>query len=523
MGNEEDNKTTASNPEEPSSEDKVPQNKPEAESKEEVPKKKEEEEAKVEEAKTNEDVNNDEKVMEEKGVEEENGEKDKEETEDPKDTESNDEPKSTEANEKEDAKEEDEAVKKEETEKNEKDEVVGTDEKQDSTEDVKEEADKKEILKTKEDEVNDKEKETPNEQDPETEEEAEEEEKVIETKAEDKENGESPKQEENDNEGDDNGNDDEKKTETPRKRGRKKKTLGLDTADFTPLSTGKRTRKTANRLSPELGGDASTPNGSSTSKKFEVSTGRGVALESIELVKAKIKATKKDNPVLKEAHALVFSIRGRPKVNLIKSHLLQFSGYLPPLKTGAKKRDEHEDEEIETKASIKAFKLTVAQLKNLITLFDVHTEASDKETLIDNLLDFLGAPDAKLTKGFMKKKNPKSPITTTKKRKASGEEKSSSKKKKLKKAEENVIEDEDDYEDYDDEGMDVEIHTPTTNDGKKMPSDSKLRKWVKAYVGCFNLDKATTKHAIETASDKFGVNMSSKKAKIKMLLADELS
>eukprot|EP00568_Trieres_chinensis_P005106 CAMPEP_0183298668 /NCGR_PEP_ID=MMETSP0160_2-20130417/5629_1 /TAXON_ID=2839 ORGANISM="Odontella Sinensis, Strain Grunow 1884" /NCGR_SAMPLE_ID=MMETSP0160_2 /ASSEMBLY_ACC=CAM_ASM_000250 /LENGTH=56 /DNA_ID=CAMNT_0025460765 /DNA_START=32 /DNA_END=202 /DNA_ORIENTATION=- len=56
-----------------------------------------------------------------------------------------------------------------------------------------------------------------------------------------------------------------------------------------------------------------------------------------------------------------------------------------------------------------------------------------------------------------------------------------------------------------------------------MPSDKALRKWVRAYVRCFNLDKATTKHAIETASDKFGVDLTEKKTRIKELLTEEMS
>ena len=167
--------------------------------------------------------------------------------------------------------------------------------------------------------------------------------------------------------------------------------------------------------------------------------------------------------------------------------------------------------------SVKAFKLTVIQLKNLLHLFDVNVEAYDKESLIDSLLDFLGAPDPKRTKGFNKKERAKSKSPGPKKRKSNAGKKTPTGKKKTKKEAEE-INDETEEDDSIDNEMDVdEPGSP------KMPTDAKLRKWVKAYVGCFNLDKATTKHAIETASDKFGINMNSKKAKIKMLLADELS
>ena len=55
-----------------------------------------------------------------------------------------------------------------------------------------------------------------------------------------------------------------------------------------------------------------------------------------------------------------------------------------------------------------------------------------------------------------------------------------------------------------------------------MPSDKKLQKLVKAYVTYFNLDKATIKHAMETASDKFGVDLTEKKIFVKELLREQL-
>jgi len=326
---------------------------------------------------------------------------------------------------------------------------------------------------------------------------------------------------------------------TPAKRGRKKKgeggpkavmTMGLHQTDLTPLSSGKRTRKSATRLSPEL---IDTPN----KKDFVIPLGRGLKLEDIDDVKAKIRATKKDSPVLKDAHSLLFTIRGRPKQNQVKSHLLQFSGYLVPIASdGTKQELEVNDEESETKMSVKAFKLTVNQLRNLATLFNIKTDATDKEGLVDNLLDFLGAPDPLLTKGSKKKggksptKIPKSPATTVskKRKKKNGEENTPSKKRsssgsKQKRQEKEEVEESDEYESNSDDEMEID-ETPSSNTKTpKMPSDSKLREWVKAYVGCFNLDKATTKHALETASDKFGVDMNNKKTKIKMLLADELS
>jgi hypothetical protein len=50
--------------------------------------------------------------------------------------------------------------------------------------------------------------------------------------------------------------------------------------------------------------------------------------------------------------------------------------------------------------------------------------------------------------------------------------------------------------------------------GKK-PNDIALRQWVKAYVVCFDMDSATTKHAIKTASDRFGFDLAKRKNKRK--------
>lgn len=135
--------------------------------------------------------------------------------------------------------------------------------------------------------------------------------------------------------------------------------------------------------------------------------------------------------------------------------------------------------------SIKAFKLTVAEIKNLCDTFDVDRSAEGgkslgKDDLIDRLLDFLGKPEKKSTKTQQKKSSKKKAATSS----------SSSKEEKVEKG--------------------------------KMPSDKALRKWVQAYVACFNLDKATTKHAMETASEKFGIDLSEKKSRIKELLAEEM-
>jgi hypothetical protein len=54
------------------------------------------------------------------------------------------------------------------------------------------------------------------------------------------------------------------------------------------------------------------------------------------------------------------------------------------------------------------------------------------------------------------------------------------------------------------------------------PDDDALRQWVRAYVVCFDMDSATTKHALKTASDKFGLDLAKEKDRIKELLAEEM-
>jgi hypothetical protein len=137
-----------------------------------------------------------------------------------------------------------------------------------------------------------------------------------------------------------------------------------------------------------------------------------------------------------------------------------------------------------------------------------------KEDLIDNLLDFLGAPDEDLTKASKKKSTKK---TSTKKTRGPAKKKTTRSKGK-KEEEEN--DDEEEEAEEEDEPPDYSV----VNEAKKgeMPSDVALQQWVRAYVACFDMDSATTTHAIATASEKFGVDMTSKKSRIKEILTVEM-
>jgi hypothetical protein len=144
--------------------------------------------------------------------------------------------------------------------------------------------------------------------------------------------------------------------------------------------------------------------------------------------------------------------------------------------------------------------MTTAQLKSLIDFFyiDRFTETpggADKETLVDYLLDFLGAPDPDLIvkpgeEGSKKKTAPKKKKTAGRKKAAKKEEDPFAMVRKHKKGEK--------------------------------PTEQALRQWVRAYVVCFDMDRATTKHAITTATERFGMDMTKKKSFIKHLLTEEM-
>jgi hypothetical protein len=156
--------------------------------------------------------------------------------------------------------------------------------------------------------------------------------------------------------------------------------------------------------------------------------------------------------------------------------------------------------------SKKVYALNKAQIVDLCNFFNLTMVTTkdepkmDKDTCIDRLLDFLGGPH----KDWLISEE------GTKKTKAVA---AAPKKKPTKKA-----------------AAAPPKNTTKTDYGKikdatgkgTMPTEEVLRAWVRAYVACFNLDKATTKHAIITCSEKFGVDMSKKKQHIKQLLAEEL-
>lgn len=169
---------------------------------------------------------------------------------------------------------------------------------------------------------------------------------------------------------------------------------------------------------------------------------------------------------------------------------------------------------VQTKMSTKAYKMTIPLIKKLCDLFHVDRfKLESKDDLIDALLDFLGAPSEDQLKGGKKSKKVAAAATASAK---SGGSKKSKKAAASTERDDVVEEEEEDNDDDEDDDDDAPLKKG------ELPSDEALRKWVRAYVRCFNLKKATIKHAVATASDKFGVDVSKKKSLLKELLTNEM-
>eukprot|EP00934_Nitzschia_sp_Nitz4_P002839 Nitzschia sp. Nitz4//scaffold141_size107518//83035//84098//NITZ4_004292-RA/size107518-snap-gene-0.198-mRNA-1//-1//CDS//3329536336//2829//frame0 len=220
--------------------------------------------------------------------------------------------------------------------------------------------------------------------------------------------------------------------------------------------------------------------------------GRGSALKDMPSVVASVKRFVDELP---NAHALLFGARvGKVSKKDMMKHILDFNGYLRKVPKGQEESEmEAEDEELETLYSKRAFKLKISQVRDLCDFFNVQRVAENgkplnKEDMIENLLDFLSQPNV----DFLNPEGPPKPKGTPKK--AATPRKSS----------------------------ESPFHLVKTHKKGKKPSDEALRQWVQAYIVCFDMDSATTKHAIRTASDKFGVDLSKSKQRIKELLTEEM-
>ncbi|CAJ1936611.1 unnamed protein product [Cylindrotheca closterium] len=258
------------------------------------------------------------------------------------------------------------------------------------------------------------------------------------------------------------------------------------------------------------------------SEGIKIIKGRGSKLSSFAVVKQSIEASKRTLEEISFAHQFVFGKKGgKLSKKEMKEHLLEFSGFLKPIPAGKKRTDKEvdkEEEALETKMSRRAYALNKSQIVELCHFFALTLETTkdepkmDKDTCIDRLLDFLGNPHQDWLVDSLKETSTaatKKTTTTTAAAAAASKPSTAATKKKVPAAPSNTT-----LSDY------QKIKKAIGK--KKVPSEEVLRSWVRAYVACFNLDKATTKHAIITCSEKFGVDMSKQKQLIKQILAEEL-
>jgi len=292
----------------------------------------------------------------------------------------------------------------------------------------------------------------------------------------------------------------EKETKTPKKKRSKR---GAVVATPGTSSASKRQRKSTTSFSPQnFKEDKDT-------KKIEIPSGRGVKLDSIEIIKATVSKKKTTDPILAELHKFILGGpggclgKGRTGKKLLKRHILEFSGYLPDVVEGDEEAEEME-REAEERMQTKAENLSLPLIKTFCDVLSINRgpekgKVATKGVLIDRLLDFLADPSAD---GVIVN-TPAAPTYAGKKR--------GPKPKKRQTEEEEDEEMEDEAEEAEEEGED--------SDGL---SEKALKTFVKAYLICFNSDKASEEHALQIASDKFGEALGDKKEVLEELLKDAL-
>ncbi|GKY96750.1 hypothetical protein MPSEU_000634400 [Mayamaea pseudoterrestris] len=275
--------------------------------------------------------------------------------------------------------------------------------------------------------------------------------------------------------------------------------VSIDTATTTMATSrasSQRLRKPTQQYNPMSyqKNKAQTP----TETADNVTKGRGMRLDELPATKAAIAAASAQEKDL--VHQLLFAQTRtiHAKSLVVKNNLpdiLEFSGYLP-LKEGhdAEKLAALE-EEMEAKYSTKAYMLRVSEIKVICDALAINRRGRhDKDSLIACLLNFLGVPseDALIAIESNSSSTANSPAT-----------------KKRKRDRKNTAGDDDE-------------ESPNENAATcKLPSDLELRQWVRAFIHCYNMDKLTLKAAITIASDKFGVDMTQTKERMKAMLVEE--
>lgn len=237
-------------------------------------------------------------------------------------------------------------------------------------------------------------------------------------------------------------------------------------------------------LSPR-GKATTTTTSSKTKSTSKLPPGRGCSIQSIKHCRDTVlRQVKKDPKVLR---LVSFFLLGSSTTSLKIEDLMEFSGYLAPIPVGVASHLIHqEDLPRETAMCRRGYRLTKPDLLRLIHLFGIQlptpVETLTKDQMITMLCRFTSAPEATLcrTSGT-----------------ASGGPT--------------------EYPPLSDNESTAPLSSST-----KPPTKAQLQAWVKAYVRCFNMHKATMEHALDTAADKFGMDLSSRKDDFRRWITEEL-
>lgn len=301
----------------------------------------------------------------------------------------------------------------------------------------------------------------------------------------------------------------EHETDATPSKGRGRRSKKTHESPYSLRGETRRTRKVANHFEPVNYREERLK-----SSVITVPVGTGTQVKDIPNIKTKIEKLAIKDPTLTAAHKFLYGGRGNAARKVIKKQLLEFSGYLIADVKGQEKVED--DDTASEKFAARANKMTVPLLKIICDLFDIDRTqpgrkvALDREGITKRLLEFMAAPDIKLTNGGRLKDKKRGRASMTKSPKA----------KRSKKSEEVEVEVESDEEMEEED--EEEEEAVKEGGGKKLPTKKELRKFVRAYVTCFSMEKTTTKHLIQTASDKFDVDVSSKKKDILELLTAEM-
>lgn len=312
-------------------------------------------------------------------------------------------------------------------------------------------------------------------------------------------------------------------------------------------------------------------------RPVEIPPGRGVKLGDIGVIHQNVNKRPSTDPILVSLHKFLLGGpggclgKGRTSKNVVKKHILGFSGYLPPKKeeeqqgeglVDKEQKGEEEEEEVlnemeeeaEERMISKAEKLSLPLLKSFCDILcldrkPVQGKVPTKNMLIDRLLDFLAEPspdgiDAEVASPKKRGRKPKNQtenamdvdagevqVTSPKKRGRPRKQKDDDAEVKVpkkrgrprkQKEESSPVPSSKEDNAEEESAEDDEEHGEGAKDGKTLTGDvsldKDLRKFVRSYVFLFHEEKATLENAMELAHEKFGSKLDDGKKEILSML-----